>query len=192
MDCPCRRQEQQQRDGGQDEAAPRALGRIAGGRQLGLRCRRRRRHVAIARHSNWPDPMVQLGGRRNLTLLSVQTSLAGEVPSRFMEAGTRPMQGFAAVLMAALAAATPAWATSSAADPPGVDGLTLGPLQPLLPAGDAESAWCSCCPTCPAERRSSTRPHAGSPSSGLIVAPVDLPRVPGTAGCAGPRTASTW
>ena len=46
------------------------------------------------------------------------------------------MQGFVAVLMAALAAATPAWATSSAADPPGVDGLTLGPLQPLLPSGD--------------------------------------------------------
>ena len=46
------------------------------------------------------------------------------------------MQGFVAVLMAALAAATPAWATLSATDPPSVDGLTLGPLQPLLPSGD--------------------------------------------------------
>ena len=53
VNCPCRRQEQQQRDGGQDKAAPRALGRIAGGRQLGLR---RRADAAM-----WQLPAIPTG-----------------------------------------------------------------------------------------------------------------------------------
>ena len=84
------------------------------------------------------------------------------------------MQGFAAVLMAALAAATPAWATSSATDPPSVDGLTLGPLQPLLPSGDPVglvfllSDLSGRTPELDAAARRLTE-------LGLIAVPVDLP-----------------
>ena len=147
MDRPCRRQEQQQRDGGQDEAAPRALGRIAGGRQLGFGA-----DVAM-----WQLPAIPTGrilwcsrvADATSTLLSVQTSLAGEVPSRFMEAGTRPMQGFAAVLMAALAAATPAWATSSAADRAERRRPDPGAAAAAAARGRSGRAWSSCCPTLP-------------------------------------------
>lgn len=82
---------------------------------------------------------------------------------------------FVAIVLASMTATAPAWAMSPTADPPSVDGLTLGPLQPVLPRGEPIglvfllSDLVGRTPELDAAARRLTE-------LGLIAVPVDLPQ----------------